>query len=72
MVQPFPSTEMIKRSSRFRQVEKGQACQQFPSIDHSHERGVSLVRVSPLADWYASLRLPFNRGECTVISLDEH
>ena len=24
------------------------------SIDHSHERGVSLVRVSPLADWYVS------------------
>ena len=23
-----------------------------PSIDHSHERGVSLVRVSPLSDWY--------------------
>ena len=21
-------------------------------IDHSHKRGVSLVRVSPLADWY--------------------
>ena len=31
MVQPFPSTEMIKRSSRFHQVEKAQACQLFPS-----------------------------------------
>ena len=39
------------------------------SIDHSHERGRSLVRVSPLADLY--VWLPFNSGECTVISLGE-
>ena len=33
----------------------------FLCIDHSLEQGMSLVRVSPLADWYISLRLPFNR-----------
>ena len=36
------------------------------AIDHFHERGVSVVRVSPLASG------SFNRGECTVISLDDH
>ena len=41
-------------------------------IDHSHKRGVTLVRVSPHADWYVSLGLPFNRGKCTVISLDKY
>ena len=54
-------------------------------IDHSHERSVSLVRVSPLAEWYVSrcsstkdykyiciYNLWYNRGECTVISLNEH
>ena len=36
------------------------------AIDHFHERGVSLVRVSPHASG------TFNRDECTVISLDDH
>ena len=38
-------------------------------IDLSHERGVSLVRYAP-CQW--DVWLPFNRGECPVISLDDY
>ena len=49
-------------SAHLGKITRTENCLYFPTlciispslqrIDHSHERGVSLVRVSPLSDWY--------------------
>jgi len=50
------------------------SCMQYPTTDHSHKQGMSLVRVSPLAEWYVSScrSTETTTDKCMVISLDEH